>query len=244
LKYVHGALFSAQCAFREDLFMDRASDSINAIRMLRELAEALAEARTEEETCQLAIAVFQKNQKKAADLPFVLIYLLDEDGCQARLCGVAGLSPDSPAAPLQVDLQAEPEGWPLAQVAQTGKLKQVDDQERIGLLTGNDSSQGPIAETVLVLPVARAGQQHLYGMLVVGINPHCWQDEDYQDFCFLVADQIACALANVENAHLYQQSQEAIQMRDELLATVSHDLKNPLGAIKGYTTTLAALREA
>jgi len=38
-----------------------------------------------------------------------------------------------------------------------------------------------------------------------------------------------------ERALLYLQAQEATQQRDELLAMVSHDLKNPLGAIKGYT---------
>ena len=41
-----------------------------------------------------------------------------------------------------------------------------------------------------------------------------------------------------ERTLLYQQAQEATQQRDELLAMVSHDLKNPLGAIKGYSQIL------
>jgi signal transduction histidine kinase len=41
-----------------------------------------------------------------------------------------------------------------------------------------------------------------------------------------------------ENALLYQQAQEAVRDRDNLLSMVSHDLKNPLTAIKGYTQLL------
>ncbi len=41
-----------------------------------------------------------------------------------------------------------------------------------------------------------------------------------------------------ENAQLYQQAQEAVRDRDNLLSMVSHDLKNPLTTIKGYTQLL------
>jgi signal transduction histidine kinase len=34
-----------------------------------------------------------------------------------------------------------------------------------------------------------------------------------------------------ENAHLYEQAQRAVRVREQILAIVSHDLKNPLGAI-------------
>lgn len=46
-----------------------------------------------------------------------------------------------------------------------------------------------------------------------------------------------CGLA-VDNARLYHEAQEAIQTRDQLMLTVSHDLKNPLSAIKGYANFL------
>lgn len=42
-----------------------------------------------------------------------------------------------------------------------------------------------------------------------------------------------CGLA-VDNARLYHEAQEAIQTRNQLMLIVSHDLKNPLSAIKGY----------
>jgi signal transduction histidine kinase len=54
-----------------------------------------------------------------------------------------------------------------------------------------------------------------------------------------LAEEIArrCAIA-VDNARLYAQAQEAIRLRDEVLAAVSHDLKGPLTAISGQAQLL------
>jgi signal transduction histidine kinase len=42
----------------------------------------------------------------------------------------------------------------------------------------------------------------------------------------------------VDNALLFRQARDAIKVRDDFLYTISHDLKNPLGAIKGYAQLL------
>ncbi len=42
----------------------------------------------------------------------------------------------------------------------------------------------------------------------------------------------------ITNVQLYQQARAAIIARDQLLSIVSHDLKNPLGTIKGYAQLL------
>jgi signal transduction histidine kinase len=59
-----------------------------------------------------------------------------------------------------------------------------------------------------------------------------------QDDLELAQDLANRAGIAVENALLYQQVQEAVSMRDEFLASVSHDLKNPLAAIKGRAQIL------
>ena len=46
------------------------------------------------------------------------------------------------------------------------------------------------------------------------------------------ADLARRAALALEHAHLYEQAQEAIQAREEVLAVVSHDLKNPLSTVK------------
>lgn len=54
------------------------------------------------------------------------------------------------------------------------------------------------------------------------------------------ADRLGMAL---DNALLYRQAERAIQMRDDVLAIVSHDLRTPLGAIILRASTLGVLPE-
>ena len=50
-----------------------------------------------------------------------------------------------------------------------------------------------------------------------------------------LADRAAMAL---DNARLYGEAQRAIRLRDDFLSSASHDLKNPLTAIKGTADVL------
>jgi signal transduction histidine kinase len=50
-----------------------------------------------------------------------------------------------------------------------------------------------------------------------------------------VAHRMAMAL---DNARLYEETQRAVRVRDEFLASASHDLRTPLSHIKGFTSTL------
>ena len=47
----------------------------------------------------------------------------------------------------------------------------------------------------------------------------------------MIADRAALA---VDNARLYQEAQRSLRLREEILAVVSHDLKNPLSVIRGF----------
>lgn len=60
-----------------------------------------------------------------------------------------------------------------------------------------------------------------------------------------VADQYAglAALA-IENARLYQEARQAVRERDDMLAVVSHDLRNPVNAIVMLTGAVLAREEA
>lgn len=59
-----------------------------------------------------------------------------------------------------------------------------------------------------------------------------------------IVDQLGRRIAlAVDNARLYEQAQQETHMREEVLAVVSHDLKNPLGAIHLAATLLLAAGE-
>ena len=63
--------------------------------------------------------------------------------------------------------------------------------------------------------------------------------QPYTDDDLALAEDLArrAALA-VDNARLYEAAQSALASRDELYSVISHDLKNPLGVIKGLSQLL------
>ena len=58
------------------------------------------------------------------------------------------------------------------------------------------------------------------------------RDGDFSEFDEAVLAQLAqTASVAIENARLYEQMQRAVQVRDEVVGVVSHDLRNPLNAL-------------
>src|SRR5262249_41536183 len=71
------------------------------LRTLRELAaRTTEEARSAEEACQTAARTLADNSR---DVPFALVYLLDEKAGVAHLVGATGLPEGSPAAPRVIE---------------------------------------------------------------------------------------------------------------------------------------------
>jgi PAS domain S-box-containing protein len=82
-------------------------------------------------------------------------------------------------------------------------------------------------ESVMIVPLSARGRT--LGALTFAF---AGSGRRYTQARLEVAEELAtrAALA-IDNARLYQQEQAAVRARDELLAIVSHDLKNPLAAI-------------
>jgi PAS domain S-box-containing protein len=83
------------------------------------------------------------------------------------------------------------------------------------------------ASAVLLVPL-RAGGRAIGALHLVRAMPGASHTMDEVQ----IADQFAglAALA-LENARLYQESRRAVRERDDMLAIVSHDLRNPVNAI-------------
>jgi PAS domain S-box-containing protein len=90
------------------------------------------------------------------------------------------------------------------------------------------------AGAVLLVPLRTRGRA-IGALHIVRTNP----DAVYTTDEVHVAEQFAglAALA-LENARLYQESKQAVREREELLAIVSHDLRNPVNAIRMLTGAL------
>jgi signal transduction histidine kinase/CheY-like chemotaxis protein len=216
------------------------------LRTLHDLATNTATAQVAEEACRIAVEILSQND---ADVPFALLYLLDERRTQAHLAGTTGLVPDTPASPLIIDLSTEEPplgketkgGWPLARVARTGQAEQVDNLvAQFGSLPGGPWPES--ASVALVLPVAQPGVMLPTGLLVVGVSPRRALNDTYRRFFTLVAGQVATAIANTRALEQERKRAEALaeldRAKSQFLANMSHELRTPLNGILGYAQIL------
>ncbi len=160
---------------------------------LRDLLRAAAEAKSVETACENATGIFDKND---VDVPFALLYLVEQHGQRARLVSTSGLNPGMPACPREIELAAdEPRAWPVARAMGSRKLALVTDlPSRFDGLPG-----GPYLEpahTAVIMPLAKPGQQHPEAIFIAGASPRRAFDDAYQGFFELAADHILTAITN------------------------------------------------
>ncbi|MGH2943937.1 MAG: sensor histidine kinase, partial [Solirubrobacteraceae bacterium] len=202
-------------------------------RVLRDLAHSAAQARSGEEATAFAFDVLSES---ALDLPFVLLYVADEDGRRARVACRAGLEPGHAAGPPTVDLSGADADSPVAQVMRTGATSHVTDlRARFGAIHAGPHEE-PI-EQALILPVTLPGAERPTGALVAGVSTRLPLDETYRGFFDLVAAGVTSALAN---ALAYEQERERAEALAEIdraktafFSNVSHELRTPLTLILG-----------
>ena len=217
------------------------------LRTLRELSGS-ALAQTVVDAARVAIDALAKNP---ADIPFALVYLVDADGTRARLaagCGVSGrLAPEV----VVLGAAARPGTWPLEEAARAQAPFTLAPIEAIA---GPDfecrgaAYPEPVTRA-FVAPLYRAGVAQPSAYLVAGINPRRALDEAYGTFIELLSEQIAVAIGNAladdERTALIareratrEEAEASNRAKDEFLAIVSHELRNPMSAVLGWTRML------
>jgi PAS domain S-box-containing protein len=204
------------------------------LRLLREIAAAMAGSRTRLEVCQAAALSLAGARR---DLPFSLIYLLDEDGSTLRRVAEDGILPSHPAAPERLQIDGSSDAlWPVREVLETGDSVLLDNlSARFSGLPAGDWDRPP--DFAVLQPIAYQGQRRPAGVLIAGLNPYRRFGVEFSGFVSLLVNQIAGAIASAIAYESERRRAEELAQLDHartlFFSNISHEFRTPLTLMLG-----------
>jgi PAS domain S-box-containing protein len=124
---------------------------------------------------------------------------------------------------------------PVAEVIRTGRTLFIPDSQNVEIrLAGLLNDAGPIfggarVAAALVLPLVARGQ--LLGVMELYTLDRKLDSDDV----ILAEDMSRRAALAIDNARLHEQVTLGLRARDDMIGIVSHDLRNPVNAVKMLT---------
>jgi len=184
------------------------------LALLRQIASRTWDADSVDEVYTLSAQALACDPR---DMPFAMIYGLEQDGVHARLRGTSGIAPGHAAAPETIMLERGAT-WPIGEVVRGGRRVLTRLGERFGSLP-----KGPwddVAQDALMLPLSISADAAPRGVLILAVNPYRRRsDDNFENFATLVARQIAASAVNIE---IFETERERAKSADSLALEIEH----------------------
>ena len=198
-------------------------------RALRSLAKSTAMATTVPAVLAAAAELFEETPN---DIPFALIYMNEKATGEPVLCRSVGLGA---AEQVAVDAACR------ARLSAAGRAPIALASDEIGVSLPGRPWPEP-STGAFVAPLGDRRIAHPSGFFVLGLSPRLRFDAAYRDHLLQIVEHLGLVLARIEtyrvkeaaaaeHANLLRELEAANRAKDEFLAMLGHELRNPLSPI-------------